>query len=142
LLPPKIKHFAPIGVHLGYRYDASPIVLPDGTAPPPIEIASYTPSARPGHRAPHAWIAPGRSTLDLFGRGFTLLRFAGALGDALIDAARGAGVPLTVVDISDPAILQLYEQRLVLVRPDGHVAWRDDTIPGDARAVIAKVCGA
>ena len=32
----------------------------------------------PGGRAPHAWLADGRSTLDLFGRGFTLLRFADA----------------------------------------------------------------
>ena len=63
-----------LGIHLGYRYDASPIVWPDGTPAPPLEIATYTQTARPGARAPHAWLPDGRSTLDLFGRGFTLLR--------------------------------------------------------------------
>jgi hypothetical protein len=52
-LPPKIKHFAPIGVHLGYHYAGSPIISPDGTRPPPFDAASYAPMARPGHRACH-----------------------------------------------------------------------------------------
>ncbi len=140
-MPPKIKHFAPIGVHLGYRYEGSPLIVPDGTPAPPIETASYTPSARPGHRAPHAWITPGRSTLDLFGRGFTLLRFGGEHGGGLIVAARDAGLPLSINDISNPAITQLYENRLVLVRPDGHVAWRGNCVPADARALIDAVRG-
>src|SRR5262249_23230525 len=63
-----------IGYHLGYRYDASPITWPDGTPAAPLETSTYTQTARPGARAPHSWLADGRSTLDLFGRGFTLLR--------------------------------------------------------------------
>jgi len=27
-LPPKIKHFALIGVHLGYRYEDLPLIVP------------------------------------------------------------------------------------------------------------------
>ncbi len=63
-----------IGIHLGYRYGGSPIIVPDGTPEPPDEVTAYQHTARPGHRAPHAWLAGGRSTLDLFGRGFVLLR--------------------------------------------------------------------
>jgi 2-polyprenyl-6-methoxyphenol hydroxylase-like FAD-dependent oxidoreductase len=140
-LPPKIKHFAPIGVHLGYRYENSPLIVPDDTPPVPFDPVRYVPSARPGHRAPHAWIAPGRSTLDLFGRGFTLLRCGGAGGEALIAAARDAGVPLALEDIGDEMIARLYERRLVLVRPDGHVAWRGDGAPRDAAAIIGRVRG-
>ena len=62
------------GYHLGYRYDDSPIVVPDGTPAPPLEGQTYTQTARPGARAPHVWLGDGRSTLDLFGRGFVLLR--------------------------------------------------------------------
>ncbi len=142
LLPPKIKHFAPIGVHLGYRYDPSPLVLADGSAAPPLEVANYTPTAHPGHRAPHAWITPERSTLDLFGKDFTLLRFGDATGDALIEAGGKAGLPLTVVDIADPEIARLYERLLVLVRPDGHVAWRGDSIAADAYQIVDTVRGA
>ena len=41
----------------------------------PTRCRDYVPTARPGSRAPHAWLPDGRSTLDLFGRGFVLLRF-------------------------------------------------------------------
>ena len=63
-----------LGFHLGYRYDTSPIVCADGTPAPPLPTASYVQTARPGARAPHAWLPDGRSILDLFGRGFVLLR--------------------------------------------------------------------
>jgi hypothetical protein len=57
-------------------------------------------------------------------------------------AAAQAGVPLDVIDIDVPAVSELYARRLVLVRPDGHVAWRADEPPADARAVIDIVRGA
>jgi hypothetical protein len=142
LLPPKIKHFAPIGVHLGSAYEGSPLIVDDGTPPVAFDPVRYTPSARPGQRAPHAWLAPGKSVLDLFGSGFTLLRFGGESGEALIGAARAAEVPLNVEDIADEAVARLYERRLVLVRPDGHVAWRGDFVPAEPRAIIDRVRGA
>jgi hypothetical protein len=61
--------------------------------------------------------------------------------DGLVAAARQAGVPLTVVDIDNEQARALYERRLVLVRPDGHVAWRDDVAPEDSSAVIDIVRG-
>lgn len=64
-----------IGIHLGYRYEGSPLIVPDGTPEPPDTVAIYEQTARPGHRAPHAWLEPGRSTLDLFGHTFALLYF-------------------------------------------------------------------
>ena len=141
MLPPKIKHFAPIGVHLGYRYENSPLIVPDWTPAPPLDPVHYVPTARPGHRAPHAWLAPGKSTLDLFGAGFTLLCFGNAAGETLVQAATNARMPLSVVDIADRAIAGLYESRLVLVRPDGHVAWRGDAAPEDAHLIIDRVRG-
>ena len=129
---------------LGYRYEPSPVIVPDGT-PTPVELVSqYAPTARPGSRAPHAWLAEGRSTLDLFGNGFVLLAFGSAAGDALpiVEAARVRGMPLKMAVIEDSAIAKLYERRLVLVRPDGHVAWRDDAPPTDPLALIDRVRGA
>jgi hypothetical protein len=82
--------------------------------------------------------------LDLFGRGFTLLRFGDAAPEvAAIERSFAArGVPLTVERISDPEIAALYERRLVLVRPDGHVAWRGDQLPPDPLAFADRVRGA
>jgi 2-polyprenyl-6-methoxyphenol hydroxylase-like FAD-dependent oxidoreductase len=136
-----------LGIQLGYRYEGSPIIVPDGTAAPPDEPATYLQTARPGHRAPHAWLAPGQSTLDRFGRCFVLLRFCEAAGEsgdgaALIEAAKARGVPLKVEDIGNAEAAALYERRLVLVRPDGHVAWRGDGIGPEAGRVMDTVRGA
>lgn len=133
-----------IGIHLGYVYEGSPIVVADGTPPPPLEVSTYTPTARPGSRAPHVWLAEGRSILDLFGRGFVLLRFGAQAPDAkaLQDAANAAGVPLEVVAIDNEQAALLYERRLVLVRPDGQVAWRADALPADCAALMDRVRGA
>jgi hypothetical protein len=133
-----------IGFHLGYRYDDSPIIVPDGTPAPPLPTSTYVQSARPGARAPHAWLPDGCSTLDLFGRGFVLLRLGpdAPSGDGIRSAASAAGVPLEVVEIDLAEVNELYARRLVLVRPDGHVAWRADEEPADARALIEVVRGA
>ena len=132
------------GTSMGYRYDRSPIVIGDGTPPPPDDPVVYVQTARPGSRAPHAWLADGRSTLDLFGRGFVLLHFGNDAVDAapLVEAARRRGVPLAVTSIPDREIAELYGNRLVLVRPDGHTCWRGDSLPDDALALVDTVRGA
>ncbi|MGH7090875.1 MAG: hypothetical protein ACREFQ_18415, partial [Stellaceae bacterium] len=131
------------GIALGYRYDSSPIVVPDGTPAPKDSVVEYVQTSRPGSRAPHAWLAEDRSTIDLFGRGFVLLTFGGAAaaGDGLVTATKARGVPLRLEAIDDPEIARLYERRLVLVRPDGHVAWRGDAPPADPGQIIDIVRG-
>ncbi len=132
------------GLQMGYRYDDSPICMPDGSPATPDDYGTYVPSARPGGRAPHAWLSDGRSTLDLFGNGFVLLQFPAEQSNgiaALQEAARKHGVPLSVVIIEDTAIAKLYEQPLVLVRPDGHVSWRGSQVD-DAELIINTVRGA
>lgn len=132
-----------IGIHLGYVYEGSNIVIPDGTPRPPDEVQTYTQTARPGSRAPHVWLEPGRSTLDLFGRGFVLLRL-GAQAPAATEleaAARDAGVPLERVQIEHAQAEQVYGRKLVLVRPDGQVAWRGDAPAHDVQTWIRTIRG-
>jgi 2-polyprenyl-6-methoxyphenol hydroxylase-like FAD-dependent oxidoreductase len=120
------------GIHLGFNYYHSPVICPDNSSEPPDEVSNYIQTGRPGHRAPHAWLKDGRSTLDLFGRGFVLLSFGarGALGPIFSQAARARGFPLQIVDLSDETGLsELYGANFALVRPDGHVAWRGDRPP-------------
>jgi 2-polyprenyl-6-methoxyphenol hydroxylase-like FAD-dependent oxidoreductase len=133
-----------LGVHLGYRYEGSPICWPDGSAAPADDPGAYLPTARPGHRAPHAWLGDGHSTLDLFGRGFTLLGFGADADEAapLLRAAQQRKVPMTFTAVAEPHVAALYECSFVLVRPDGHVAWRDDRMPKDALRLIDVVRGA
>jgi len=73
-----------------------------------------------------------------------LLRLGDKAPDAarLLDAGRMRGVPMREISIGDPHIAALYEKRLVLVRPDGHVGWRGDNVPADAGAIIEGLRGA
>lgn len=130
-----------LGIHLGYEYSSSPVICYDGEIARD-DPANYIQSSRPGARAPHAWLSDGRSTLDLFGPAFTLLVFGDVTPDALIDAATTRGLPLSVERIDQPEIASLYEKPLVLVRPDGHVAWRGDAVGDEAVDLIDLVRGA
>lgn len=131
------------GIAMGYRYDESPIVVSDGTPAVPDEPSRYQQTSRPGHRAPHAWLEPGRSTIDLFGQGYVLLRFDPSVdAGALEKAAQRTGLPLTVVTLARPDVAALYERKLCLVRPDGHIAWRGDSLPGNLEHLVDCVRGA
>jgi 2-polyprenyl-6-methoxyphenol hydroxylase-like FAD-dependent oxidoreductase len=132
-----------LGIQMGYRYNGSAIVVPDGTPEPPDDSRDYVPSARPGSRAPHAWMADGRSTLDLFGDGFALLRFDPAASvEPLARAAAARSVPLTVTDIAGPGVRALYAAKLAIVRPDGHVAWRADVVSAaESEKIIRTISG-
>jgi 2-polyprenyl-6-methoxyphenol hydroxylase-like FAD-dependent oxidoreductase len=135
--------FRTIGLQLGYRYEDSPICVADGTPPTADEAEVYVPNARPGARAPHAWLRDGRSILDLFGRGFVLLRFPGAPDPSALErAAAERRLPLHTVALDEPEAAELYARRLVLVRPDGHVAWRADAMPENPPALIDRIRGA
>lgn len=131
-----------LGLQIGHRYDGSPICIPDGTPPVPDDFRIYVPTARPGSRAPHAWLADGRSILDLFGTKFVLLAFSEKPEtEKLSDAFARRGVPFVVERIKDETIAALYEMPLVLVRPDGHVAWRGTTCD-DPEFIVDVVRGA
>ncbi|WP_028935280.1 FAD-dependent monooxygenase [Pseudonocardia spinosispora] len=99
-------------------------------------------SSAVGCRAPHGWISEGRSTLDLFGTGFRLLCFDGEPAPRLLGAAAAQGVPMRATRLYQPELARLYERRLVLVRPDGHVAWRGDTEPDDPFPLVDTIRGA
>jgi 2-polyprenyl-6-methoxyphenol hydroxylase-like FAD-dependent oxidoreductase len=136
--------FRTLGLQLGYRYEDSPVCISDDTPATPDRPDEFLPSARPGSRAPHVWLRNGRSILDLFGNGFVMLRFGPGASDlsALEAAAASRGVPFASVTLDDAEAARLYERSLVLVRPDGHVAWRGDALPGDAGALLDRVRGA
>lgn len=130
------------GVTFGGRYDASPLIVKDGSTAPPDEAGNYQPSASPGGRAPHAWLQDGSSLYDSFNFEWTLL----ALGpDApatrgFADAAAALGLDLRVVAHTSEELRALYEAPLALIRPDQIVAWRGRSDSG-ALQVLAQASG-
>ena len=130
------------GITFGTRIDGSPVIVPDGTQPPPDLPNEYVPTACPGGRPPHAWLADGISLYDRFGFDFTLLDLGNDPDRAapLLAAARAAGLPLIRVAPGEPGLRDLYEADFALIRPDQTVAWRGDG-PDDAAAVADIVRG-
>jgi hypothetical protein len=138
-----VQQFCCAGLNFGYFYEHSPIIVGDGEAPPSYTMGGFTESTVPGCRAPHFWLEAGRSLYDALGQGYTLLRFDAAADVApLLAAARQRGMPLTVVDIPPGTeVPAAYRHRLLVVRDDQHVAWRGDSLPQDARQLVAVLCG-
>ena len=130
------------GVTFGGRYDASPIIVNDGTTAPPDAANSYQPCATPGGRPPHAWLPDGRSLFDTFHSEWTLLVLGPEPADtaAFETAGQAMGIDLKVVHHSSGEILALYEAPMVLIRPDQIVAWRGHDAQ-QATAILAQVLG-
>lgn len=145
---------------LGYVYRSAAIDAADALDPAPSHLFPTT--ATPGARLPHAWLS-GRSvvlsTHDLAWEGLTLL--SGQQGDAWLDAAsacrRVGGPPLAAYAIGTDLAPRdgAFEERFglgddgaILVRPDGHIAWRReagsvaDHVAELARAIDVATGGA
>jgi len=128
------------GITFGGRYDGSPAIVADGSAPPPDAANLYLPSACPGGRPPHLWLADGRSLYDLFGFEWTLLRLGAARGEGFVKQAQVRKLDLEVVDLPLPEARELYAAELALIRPDQIVAWRGNS-DAQAAAVLRQLTG-
>lgn len=115
---------------LGTSYKESPIIHTESGDRPKGTDARYVPTTYPGCRAPHVWLKDGTSTLDhLNYAGFSIVDFSrdGRLAEPFLQAAQELNMPVKQVRFgaADNANLrQIYERNLVLIRPDGYVAWR------------------
>jgi putative polyketide hydroxylase len=118
------------GLVLGQVYESAVITNDHTAAPSPLDpIGEYLPVGRPGHRAPHLWLDQDRSTLDLFGDAFVVLTDPPGKPalDTALDLARATGIPVVGHLIDAATWHDLYGVErggVVLVRPDGYVAWR------------------
>lgn len=92
---------------------------------------------QPGTRAPHVWIAAGRSTLDHFGRNWTLVTDSETWRTAAESVAGQLGLQIDVLcftpdsELHTPIVTAygLGPGGASLVRPDGYIAWRSATAP-------------
>jgi 2-polyprenyl-6-methoxyphenol hydroxylase-like FAD-dependent oxidoreductase len=137
------NHLHSIGQALGFSYEEG-AVIPDGTPRGGHLTRTYFPSDRPGGRFPHLWLdmARKRSTLDWFDKEFTVV--TGPLGGEWLEAGRDVsgklGIPLNLQQLPNAHQsdgIQMGLRGAVLVRPDGHVAWRMPYIPQDPARELA-----
>ncbi|WP_328887296.1 FAD-dependent oxidoreductase [Streptomyces sp. NBC_00316] len=149
------------GVEMGQRYVSSAVLPDDGD----VEVWEqdrelvHQPTTRPGAKLPHAWLVDAQgervSTLDVVGKG-ALTVLTGLSGGAWDTAARACqealGVPLRVVRVGDEnsrdaygewsRVSEIGEDGVLLVRPDGHVAWRRATAPESGQSARDELLGA
>lgn len=131
-----------VGVELGYRYSHSGVVCHDDGPEPVWSPWAYTPTTWPGGRPPSVILPDGKPLFDLFGPWFTLVDFSGdGRADALLEVAAVQGLPVRHTVVTDRAARELWENDLVLIRPDHHVAWRGNRSPDDPREVVLRVRG-
>lgn len=140
------SHFDRIGLELGYTYERGAL-LEDATPPVVAEdmVSKYTPTTRPGARFPHFWLDgnqrrwsshtlldPRRSTLILGAR----LTVPDAEQTLMAEVTARLRVQLRFLAAPElpPACLGLVHTRCeiepdgaLMVRPDGHVGWRQRT---------------
>ncbi|HEX7307327.1 FAD-dependent oxidoreductase [Lentzea sp.] len=117
-------------MHFGVLYRSS-AVLGAGEELPPARLPEEW-NGQPGTRAPHVWVEPGKSTLDLFQRGWVLV----ADHPQWEEAAQQAGVAYERVERLD--VFGLSEKGASLVRPDGYVAWRSVDLPDDPATALGE----
>ena len=127
-----VQQYCCAGLNFGYFYDQSPIMLYDDETAPDYSMGSFTPSTVTGCRAPHFWLAEGRSLYDELGKAYTLLCLKPVEPSALAwltNAAAQARMPLKIMDLSGlDNVPPAYKHPYVMVRSDAHTVWRGHEI--------------
>jgi 2-polyprenyl-6-methoxyphenol hydroxylase-like FAD-dependent oxidoreductase len=137
------------GLAMGYVY-SSPAVIDDGSPRPRVDARHYWPSDRPGARYPHMWLDADetQSTIDWFDTDLVVV--CGPEGErwraAAAEVAAATGLPIVAHRLPWMAApINMQRDAAVLVRPDGHVAWRPpaelDDKAGALRAAVFTVLG-
>lgn len=154
----QVSHFDRIGLDLGYCYEEGAL-LRDGTPAPEAEdrVTSYLPSTRPGSRFPHFWLDGNqrqRSSRSFVDYRVSVLLLGEAVAsspeesEALSMLELRYGVRL--VRLSDAeiplcyraavhALAQIEADGALLIRPDGHVAFRQSRGVSLSAAFVASI---
>lgn len=137
-------------MHLGNRYINSPIcVYTENESAQALKAdyddpINYKQSTNVGARAPHAWLEPEKSTLDMFGKEFVLVLSKSAqmdIAEQFKSAAKELKIPLQLLELKNESAQAVYDRPYVLVRPDGHIAWSDIKIGKQIKQILMQVVG-
>jgi 2,4-dichlorophenol 6-monooxygenase len=135
-IPLQLEHFVSTGLQFGYLYD-SPLIAQDASTKPVEDVVDYVPTTYPGARMPHALVSVDGQLVSphdvLDPNKLSLFTFDGSAWAPVVERLSSfePGIELVVMDapvgVDRNELISLYEvgeAGAVLVRPDGHVAWR------------------
>jgi hypothetical protein len=131
------------GIEHGYRYIESNVIAypEDRSKEPDFNPLRAQPSAWPGSRLPHFFLADGQPLYDKLGKEFTVICLDGANASSLQNAAGSLGIRMDTLEISDDANLSGLGATFILVRPDQHIAWSGNSLPDDCSELLQIVTG-
>lgn len=150
-------HFDRIGLDLGYAYEDGAIVKSSSQQLPQQTVSHYVPSLEPGARFPHFWCyeeGQKQSSHEWLGpTKFSLLcsrkgkAWWTAHATQLSKRTRSLLKVLLIedqlnnVNASTPenSFYPIEEIPLLLIRPDGQIAWRPESLEGDLVAVFNQL---
>lgn len=134
-------HFDRLGLDIGYIYEKGALIHDDSTVPTPENpVMDYIPIAMPGARFPHLTLQKDSQTISshdlLSPTAFTLLLYG-----SVVKSRETADLPeqlqdvINIIDVGHMDIHPKSKNELlqmtgiqhggaILIRPDGHVAWR------------------
>ena len=137
------------GIELDSRYKSA-VIFQDGSKEPEWEFKKYVPSTFPGSRAPHVILKDGKtSIIDYYGPEFSLVAFIkdskNLAKESFAEVAKEMGMDLKIVLLGEEEehAQKIWGSNLVLLRADGHVAWRGQKAPerADAEEILKVVTG-
>ncbi|MEL6972924.1 MAG: FAD-dependent monooxygenase [Bacteroidota bacterium] len=150
----QLPHFDRIGLDIGYIYEDGALVA-DGTTPPvPSDrVTEYVPTTHPGARFPHLDLSVSgdyHSTHDFLAYDqFTLIiREEGKAWEAAyLRFIAESDIPLKLIHLDQLDLPRNLSQELralceieatgaLLIRPDGHVAFRSNTRPAHSQLLF------
>ncbi|MCP4998039.1 MAG: monooxygenase [Hyphomicrobiales bacterium] len=123
------------------HYEGSSITVgASGNAP--SARGDHALAARPGYHLTPIDMRDNGTTSDQLGPGFTLIDCGAPATEtgAIAETARRLGIPLKIVSFQQGTQKNSYGKSLVLVRPDGYVAWCEDAVES-AEDLLRTVCG-
>jgi putative polyketide hydroxylase len=132
-----LEHASALGQELGYAYEGSPVIVDDGSRRPDIQVHHYVPNACPGARAPHIMVdhhGTQESILAVYEGHLSLVTLSEGAPwrEAAIQVSSG-GLQLVTLGPTEEfkadetqfaSLYGISPTGAVLVRPDGHIAFR------------------
>ena len=146
----QIDHFDRIGLDLGYHY-TSEMIIEDDEKAPKQKVSNYQPSIVPGSRFPHFWVHQNgqrysshrwidnyQYTVLCNSQGFTWwARQQEKLSPIQHACIRAINVKDGLEKSDDwPSFYPLDETPLLVVRPDGQIAWRVKELPESVDEIL------
>jgi 2-polyprenyl-6-methoxyphenol hydroxylase-like FAD-dependent oxidoreductase len=124
-------------MEFGQLYRSTAVIGATDALPPALRPEQW--AGQPGTRAPHVVLEDGRSTLDLFQRGWVVLGTDDAWRAATAKVRKQLGIDIQFVAADVHERYGIGLSGASIIRPDGYIACRSADMPTHPERILAHV---